>query len=131
MGMLCSCWCAWKGRGRNRFAEQLFWIWSLVTLLPLVGIFFSESLLLLTRLEPSWATPIHSALRHSAFWHLGFWEWTGAVAVFLFLCAAVFLTPRRATLTCVNQVDCVVIRVYDAARNVIETHEHADEFKEW
>jgi hypothetical protein len=95
MGMLCSCWCAWKGRRRNRFAAQLFWIWSLVTLLPLVGIFFSESLLLLTRLEPSWATPIHSALRHSVFWHLGFWEWTGAVAVFLFLCTAAFLTPHR------------------------------------
>jgi hypothetical protein len=54
MGMLCSCWCAWKGRRRNPFAAQLFWIWSLVTLLPLVGISFSESLLLLTRLEPSW-----------------------------------------------------------------------------
>jgi len=106
MGMLCSCWCAWKGRGRNLFAAQLFWIWSLVTLLPLVGIFFSESLLLLTRLEPSWATPIHSALRHSVFWHLGFWEWTGAVAVFLFLCAAVFLTPRRATLPYVDPFDC-------------------------
>jgi len=25
----------------------------------------------------------------------------------------------------------VVIRVYDAAGNVIETHEHAGEFKEW
>ena len=24
-----------------------------------------------------------------------------------------------------------VIRVYDAADNVIETHEHAGEFKEW
>ena len=24
-----------------------------------------------------------------------------------------------------------VIRVYDEAGNVIETHEHADEFKEW
>jgi hypothetical protein len=104
MGMLCSCWCAWKGRGQNLFAAQLFWIWSLVTLLPLVGIFFSESLLLLMRLEPSWATPIHSALRHSMFWHLGFWEWTGAVAVFLFLCAAVFLTPRRATLPYVDSV---------------------------
>jgi ABC-type Fe3+ transport system permease subunit len=91
-------------RGRNLFAAQLFWIWSLVTLSPLVGIFFGESLLLLTRLESSWATPIHSALRHSVFWHLGFWEWTGAVAVFLFLCAAVFLTPRRATLPYVDSV---------------------------
>ena len=24
-----------------------------------------------------------------------------------------------------------VLRIYDAAGNVIETHEHADEFKEW
>jgi hypothetical protein len=92
-GMLCWCWCAWKGR--SLFAPRLFWVWSSVTLLPLIGIFFSEFLLVLTRLKPSWAVPIHSALRHSVFWHLGFWEWTGAVAVFVFLCAAVFLTPPR------------------------------------
>jgi hypothetical protein len=28
-------------------------------------------------------------------------------------------------------VDDAVIRVYDAAGNVIETHEYAGEFKEW
>jgi len=66
-----------------------------VTLLPLAGIFFSESLLLLTQLKPSWAMPIRSVLRHSLFWHLGFWEWTGAAAVLVFLCTAVSLaTPR-------------------------------------
>src|SRR6266571_6137579 len=92
MGLLCSCWCAWKGR--SLFAARLFWVWSFVTLVPLAGIFFSESLLLLTRLKPTWATLLRSALRHSVFWHLGFWEWTGAAAVFVFLCAAVFLTPR-------------------------------------
>ena len=106
MGMLCGCWCAWKGRGRNLFAARLFWVWSLVTLLPLAGIFSSESLLLLTRLKPSWAMPIRSALRHSVFWHLGFWEWTGAVAVFVFLCAALFLTPRRETLPYIDLFDC-------------------------
>jgi hypothetical protein len=90
IGMLCGCWCAWTGR--SLFAPRLFWVWSSVTLLPLVGIFFSESLLFLTRLKLSWAIPIRSALRHSVFWHLGFWEWTGAVAVFVFLFAAVFLT---------------------------------------
>ena len=63
IGMLCGCWCAWKGR--TLFAPQLFWVWSSVTLLPLVGIFFSESLLLLTHLKPSWAIPIRGALRHS------------------------------------------------------------------
>ena len=93
IGMLCGCWCAWKGR--TLFAPQLFWVWTPVTMLPLIGIFFSESLLLLARLKPSWATPIRGALRHSVFWHLGFWEWTGAVAVFVFLCGGVFLTPPR------------------------------------
>jgi len=93
LGMLCACWCAWKGCGRSRFAARLFWIWSLVTVLPLVGVLFSECLLLLARRKASWAMPIRSALRHSVFWHLGFWEWTGAVAVFVFLCAAALLTP--------------------------------------
>ncbi len=103
IGMLCGCWCAWKGR--TLFAPRLFWVWSSVTLLPLVGIFFSESLLLLARLKLSWAIPIRTALRHSVFWHLGFWEWTGAVAVFVFLCAAVFLTPPRISLSHVDSFD--------------------------
>src|SRR5215470_2806804 len=97
IGMLCACWCAWKGR--SLFAPRLFCVWSSVTLLPLVGIFLSESLLVLTRLKLSWAMPIRSALRHSVFWHVGFWEWTGAVAMFVFLCAAVFLLPPRMVLS--------------------------------
>jgi hypothetical protein len=92
-GMLSGCWCAWKGCKR-----PLFWTWSLATVVPLVGLFCSECLLLLARLEPSWAMPIRGTLRHSVFWHLGFWEWTGATAVFVFLCAAVFLMPSHATL---------------------------------
>jgi hypothetical protein len=87
-GMLAACWCAWKGCGR-----RLFWTWFLTTVVPLVGLFCSEGLLLLTRLEPSWATPIRGELRHSVVWHLAFWEWTGATAVFLFFCASVFLAP--------------------------------------
>jgi hypothetical protein len=92
IGMLSGCWCAWKDCHR-----ELFWTWSLATLLPLIGLFCSECLLLLTRLEPSWAAPIRGALRHSVLWHLGFWEWTGAAAVFVFLCAAVFLIPPNGT----------------------------------
>jgi hypothetical protein len=95
IGMLCGCWCAWKGRGRTLFGARLFWTWSCLTLLPLVGLVSSECLLLLTRLKLAWTMPIRAALRHSVFWHLGFWEWTGAAAVFVFLCAAVFLTPRQ------------------------------------
>jgi hypothetical protein len=93
-GMLCACWCAWKSPAEQFFA--LPWIWSLVTVLPLNGILISETLVLLTRLEPSVAGPIRGALRHSVFWHLGFWEWIGAGSVFVFLCAAVFLTPAQA-----------------------------------
>jgi hypothetical protein len=103
LGMLCCCWCAWKGR--RLFAPRLFWVWSSVTLLPLIGIFCSESLLALTRLNVSWAIPIRGALRHSMFWHLGFWEWTGAVAVFVFLCAAVFLISPRMILSHVDSLN--------------------------
>jgi hypothetical protein len=97
IGMLTACWCAWIGFRRNLVQRRLFWIWSVVTLLPLAGIFVSESSLVLTRLKPAWATPIRGALRHSVFWHLGFWEWSGSVAVFVFLCAGVFLTPSPAS----------------------------------
>jgi len=96
VAMLCGCLCAWYGRAQNSTAATVFWIWSLVTLLPLIGLFGSEALLVVTRLEPSWAGLIRNALRHSVFWHLGFWEWTGAVAVFAFLCAAVLLRPLQA-----------------------------------
>jgi hypothetical protein len=88
IGMLSGWWCAWKGCKRG-----LFWTSSFTTVVPLAGLFCSEFLLLLTRLEPSWAAPIRGALRHSVLWHLGFWEWTGAGAVFVFFCAAVFLAP--------------------------------------
>jgi hypothetical protein len=93
VGMLSACWCAWKGFSKNLLHGRLFWTWSLVTLLPLAGIFLSECLLVLARLHPAWAMPIRTALRNSVFWHLGFWEWSGSAAVFVFLCAAVFLIP--------------------------------------
>jgi hypothetical protein len=98
IGLLTACWCAWKGFRKNLLDRRLFWTWSLVTLLPLAGIFLSESLLVLTRLKPAWAMPILSVLRDSVFWHLGFWEWSGSAAVFVFLCAAVFLAPPATRL---------------------------------
>ncbi len=96
LGMLGSCWCAWKGRGRD-IPAKVFWIWSLLTLVPLIGLCSSEFLLLLTKFEPVWAAPIRQTLRHSVFWHLGFWEWIGAVTVFLFLCTTLLLTPPVET----------------------------------
>jgi hypothetical membrane protein len=99
IGMLTASCCAWTGFRKNLLDGRLFWSWSLVTLLPLTGIFLSESLLILTRLKPEWAIPIRNGLRHSVFWHLGFWEWLGSAAVFVFLCAAVLLAPSRTTQT--------------------------------
>ena len=99
VAMLISCWCAWKGRG-HILPRKLFLIWSVVTVLPLSGVFFSESLLLLVKFDPVLGQPIRRALRHSVFWHLGFWEWIGAVAVYVFLAAAVVVPhlpqPGRA-----------------------------------
>jgi hypothetical protein len=95
IGMLTACWCAWKGFKKHLLQRRLFWTWSLVTLLPLAGIFVSQSLLVLTRLKPAWTTSIRNALHHSVFWHLGFWEWSGSAAVFVFLCSAVLLMPSN------------------------------------
>jgi len=103
IGMLCACWCTWKGRAQLPFA--LSWVWSVVTVLPLTGLFVSKALLVLTRIEPSWAAPIRAALRDSVFWYLGFWEWTGAAGVFVFLCAAVFLTPAQAQETAPSRTE--------------------------
>src|SRR5438034_7915354 len=80
IGMLTVSWCAWKEFRKNLLDGRLFWSWSLVTPLPLAGVFLSESLLVLTRLKPEWAMPIRNALRHSVFWHLGFWEWSDSAA---------------------------------------------------
>jgi hypothetical protein len=91
VAMVSSCWCAWKGRS-HILPRKLFWIWSVVTILPLAGLFCSEFVLLLSRFDPDLTQPIRRSLRHSVFWHLGFWEWIGAMAVFVFLCAAVFGT---------------------------------------
>ena len=96
IGMLSGCWCAWKGRGRA-LPQSLFWIWAAVTVAPLTGVICSEAMLLVSQSNPTLSRPIRHALRHSVFWHLGFWEWIGAVAVFVFLCAATFLMPGNAS----------------------------------
>ncbi len=63
---------------------------------PIPGALVLDLVVSDTQLKPAWAMPIRNILRHSVFWHLGFWEWLGSAAIFVFLCAAVFLTPSRA-----------------------------------
>ena len=94
IGMLSGCWCAWKGAGRS-LPRSLLWTWAIVTVLPLTGVLCSEALLVVSQFNPALSRPIRNAFRHSVFWHLGFWEWIGAVAVFIFLCAATFLIPKQ------------------------------------
>src|SRR6266496_1004447 len=55
VAMLCGCLCAWYGRAQNSTAATVFWIWSLVTLLPLIGLFALQILLRWSRLAPPWA----------------------------------------------------------------------------
>src|SRR5947207_15855982 len=55
VAMLCGCLCAWYGRAQNSTDAIVFWIWSLVILLPLIGLFGSEALTVVTRLEAAWA----------------------------------------------------------------------------
>ena len=98
IAMLISCWCAWRGRNQ-RLPRQLFWIWSIVTVLPLTGIVVSELLLFVTKIYPVWGQPIRRAFRHSLFWHLGFWEWIGAAAIYVFLIASIWAKPPRGQLT--------------------------------
>jgi len=92
LGMIAACWCAVQGCG-HLLPWPLVWTWVLLTLLPLSGLLCSELLFLFTHLRLAWAGPVRSLLKQTVFWHLGFWEWSGAVAVFLFLCASVFLMP--------------------------------------
>ena len=40
-------------------------------------------------------------------------------------------SPNQALQPTADELYGAVIRVYDAAGNVIETHEHKGEFKEW
>jgi len=40
-------------------------------------------------------------------------------------------TPNQAMQRTAGRSHDAVIRVYDGAGNVIETHEHAGDFKEW
>ena len=53
-----ECWAAVGARGKTVekacLRRDCFWVWLLVTLLPLGGVFLSECFLLFTRLEPSW-----------------------------------------------------------------------------
>jgi len=42
-----------------------------------------------------------------------------------------FQNPQREAHLAIKSTMSAVIRVYDEAGNVIETHEHAGDFKEW
>jgi len=42
-----------------------------------------------------------------------------------------FKCPFTLSVSTYKAARLAVIRIYDAARNVIETHEHKGDFKEW
>lgn len=93
IGMFAATWYAWKGFRKNLIGARLAWAWALIVLLPLAAIFIAQGLLLFAEWNFSFALPIRAALKNSVFWHLAFWEWAGSSIIFVFLSAAVILTP--------------------------------------
>jgi hypothetical protein len=72
-------------------------IWRAVTLPPLLGAIGSGLMVAVTRLFHPGTKGVQALalFRDSIFWHLAFWEWTGSVAVFLFIASAVILLGGR------------------------------------
>jgi hypothetical protein len=65
-----------RATGKKLYRRTLIVLWSLATLPAILAVVLR--LVIQTR-----------------FWHLGFWEWTGSVAIFLFLVCSVWLLPEH------------------------------------
>ena len=94
-GMLCGCWCAWKGPHSKLGAAWLFWSWLLLTAGPLIGLFCSETLLLLTKLEPRGRnrSATRCAIPSSGTWVIG--NGPARRVSFSFFARQSFLFPRK------------------------------------
>jgi hypothetical protein len=75
-GLITFCLCALKGyfipaKGKKLYQRWLLISWILLTLGPILGLAFSECLLLIMRAHLLWSYPIDQ-LKNSLFWHLAF-----------------------------------------------------------
>jgi hypothetical protein len=101
-GMLAFCACALKGyfipaEGKKLCQRRLLISWILLTLGPVLGVVFSECLLLVMRAHLQWSYQIDHVLKNSLFWHLAFWEWIGSAAVSLFLLSSALFLPEQTS----------------------------------
>jgi hypothetical protein len=99
-GLLSFCACAMKGyfipaTTTKPYRRALLLSWIVLTLVPILGIIFSECLLLTIRAYLPWYHHIDKVLKNTLFWHLAFWEWIGSVAVFLFLLSSALFLPEE------------------------------------
>jgi hypothetical protein len=99
-GIVCFCWCVlrelFNGRtDRRPHIACLAFTWSMLILLPLFAAFTCGICAFIPRASVPWLLPLYEAVRHSSLWKLAFWEWTGSIAVFLFLLSAAVFLPKR------------------------------------
>jgi hypothetical protein len=99
-GLLAFCFCATKeyftpSIEKNRFERRLLISWILLILVPILGVVFSECLLLTLRAHLLWSYRTDLVLKGTLFWHLAFWEWIGSAAVFLFLLSSALFLPEQ------------------------------------
>jgi hypothetical protein len=99
-GLFCFCWCVLRGFLKDRTNQRLYtprlaFIWSMLTFLPLLAGLACGVCTLIPRAGIPWLLPLYDLLRHSPLWKLAFWEWTGSIAVFLFLLSAAIFLPKQ------------------------------------
>jgi hypothetical protein len=103
-GIVCFCWCVLRELFNDRTDRRphiacLAFTWSMLIFLPLFAALTCGVCAFIPRAGVPWLLPLYEAVRHSPLWKLAFWEWTGSIAVFLFLLsAAVFLPKQPASL---------------------------------
>jgi hypothetical protein len=101
-GIVCFCWCVlrelFNGRtSRTPFAGRLAAMWTTLIFLPSIAALICGVCAFIPDVGIPRLLPVYELLRHSPLWKLAFWEWTGSIAVFLFLLSAAVFLPKLVT----------------------------------
>jgi hypothetical protein len=99
-GIVCFCWCVLRELFNSRIDRgphiaRLAFTWSMLIFPPLFAALTCGICAFIPRSSVPWLLPLYDLLRQSPLWKLAFWEWTGSIAVFLFLLSAAVFLPKR------------------------------------
>lgn len=100
VGIVCFCWCLLRGffdgqTDRRPHTARLAFTWSILIFLPLFAASVCGICAFIPHAGVPWLLPLYQLLHQSLLWKLSFWEWTGSIAVFLFLLSAAVFLPNR------------------------------------